>query len=318
MKSNQSILWTASCLGALATACGGAGEPADDPFLPGFSPPAALEGFTRFITPPVRDIQPGADEMWCQWVTGALPEETDVVDIRGFQTVGGHHAIMYATNAIAPVGTTRPCRDSDLTSIRYLGGVGGEGVTGEAGKLPDGIVYRVPAGMALMANVHYQNYRASKIDAQSVLDIHLAPVDLQRRVAQIFVNIDVDVDLPAGRSNLVTECTLQEDMNFIWFGNHMHKYGAYSKSELIRANGTTEMLREDQTWDPQNAFAPTFTRYPVETPLQVRRGDRIRTECRWDNTSGNSVVFPSEMCAGFGFFLSNSPQINCIKGEWTY
>jgi len=289
-----------------------------DPLLiDGFDPPAMPAGATRIVMPPVKNIQPGQEAMWCQWVAAPFEKDTDVLEITGAQSVGGHHAIMYATTAAAPLGTTRPCTDEDLTSVRYLGAIGGEGVTGAAGQLPPNVVYRIPKGFGLMANVHYVNYKAKPIDGQAVLDMKLAAKDESRVVASLFVNIDVEVDLlPNKTASMDVWCTLQDSLRMFWFGNHMHVLGTSAYTEVIRGDGTKEMLRNDPTWSPEFRFNPTFNRWSLDSPLILNKGDKLHTRCNWNNTNGNEIYFPSEMCAGFGFYIGGGVQIDCIKGEW--
>jgi hypothetical protein len=291
------------------------GEPS--PYIEGFDPPER-PGYTRYVTPIIKDIAPGTDDMWCQWLAPPAEADLDILEMLGDQSIGGHHAILYATSIASPAGTTRACRDSDLASVRYLGAIGGEGISGEEGRLPEGVVYRLPKGFALMANVHYTNYRAEPIEGQAVLDIKTSPPDPSRKVASLFVNIDVDVELPPmGPASMDVECTVQEDLPVFWFGNHMHGLGARAKSEIIHGDGTRELLREDPTWSAEFAFRPQFTRWPLETPKMLMTGDRIHTHCEWENTKDKEVRFPTEMCAGFGFYVGSGVQFNCVKGEWS-
>jgi hypothetical protein len=51
----------------------------------------------------------------------------DVLDVQGFQPIGGHHAVSYASTDTSPVGTSRPCNAQDnLSEGGFLGGIGGE------------------------------------------------------------------------------------------------------------------------------------------------------------------------------------------------
>src|SRR5262252_3836137 len=80
-----------------------------DPYMAGFSPPAAKPGFERYIAPEVKDVNPGDDLMFCQWVAPASDVDRQVVVTTGYQSLGGHHVILYATKDIEPVGTSRLC-----------------------------------------------------------------------------------------------------------------------------------------------------------------------------------------------------------------
>lgn len=303
--------------------CGAAENPPDN--LPAgdpdkFTPPALKEGMTRILLPPVMDIQPGQESMWCQWVSEGFDREMDILEVTGAQGVGGHHAILYATTSRAPIGTTRECYDEDLVSVRYLGAIGGEGLSSADGKLPPGIAYRLPAGYALMANVHYVNYKTKPINGEGVLDLRIVEKDESRQIATLFTNLDIEVSIEASsRKSMDVECVLQEDMDFFWFGNHMHNIGVSAYTEVIRHDtGATELVRRDETWTSEAKFNPPLTAWPLDNPFKVRRGDKLHTHCEWNNTSDKPVEFPGEMCVGFGFHVGGGTQVNCIKGEWTH
>ncbi|MET0387337.1 MAG: hypothetical protein ABW321_15320, partial [Polyangiales bacterium] len=55
-----------------------------------------MEGYQRF-EPPAIELKPGDSDDWAQWIGGPLDQDYDVVDIRGVQSIGGHHALVYAT-----------------------------------------------------------------------------------------------------------------------------------------------------------------------------------------------------------------------------
>jgi hypothetical protein len=307
---------------APAVGCGGKAAPPmtqSSEYIAGFNPPAVMPGYTRYVMPAVKAIAPGTDAMWCQWIAPPATEDIDVLSLMGAQSKGGHHAIMYATSAAAPVGTTRACADADLASVRYLGAIGGEGVSG-VGALPPGVVYRLPAGWSLMANVHYINATEAPIDGQAVLDIQTAPKDPSRVVASLFTNIDIDIALPPNQASaLDVNCTIpatQADLHFFFYGNHMHELGKSIFTEVIHPDGTKQMLREDDTWIREFAFNPNTSRWPLDQPLVLKAGDRVHTQCHWVNDRSTEVDFPSEMCASFGFYIGDGVQLTCIKGNW--
>jgi hypothetical protein len=72
---------------------GGEGEQAGPAKF--YTEPVA-EGYQRF-EPPAIEVEPGDSDDWAQWVGGPLDQDYDVIDIDGTQSVGGHHALVYAT-----------------------------------------------------------------------------------------------------------------------------------------------------------------------------------------------------------------------------
>ena len=58
----------------------------------GFDPPPAAAGYTRIVAPDVT-VDPGADMMVCQYVQAPLDHDVDILDVQGFQSAFGHHAV---------------------------------------------------------------------------------------------------------------------------------------------------------------------------------------------------------------------------------
>src|SRR5690349_19180046 len=139
---SRPLLVSSLCATALL-ACA-ADDPTDGP------PP----GYIRYEATPI-PLAPGASGQWVQYVATALEEDMDVVDIIGEQGPAGHHAILYASPQVEPIGTTRDWRSVDQIADRFLGGIGGEGA--ESIRLPAGAVFRIPRGNALYINTHYLN-----------------------------------------------------------------------------------------------------------------------------------------------------------------
>lgn len=52
---------------------------------------------------------------------------------------------------------------------------------------------------------------------------------------------------------------------------------------------------------------PPVKDYGVETPLQLKAGDVMRTTCVFNNTTGRKLDFPHEMCATYGYFFPAPP-----------
>lgn len=285
--------------------------PADDggALAEGSMMPPVPDGYKRVIAPVVEDVPPGGDVLLCQYVMAPFDRDMDVLDVKGFQSKYGHHAVAYAVTSSAPVGTSRPCNRDDNTQIgTFLGGVGGE--TGDpAAKLPEGVVFRMPKGSSIMLNTHFLNTGTDTIDGQTALDFKFDEVDPSRSVASMFVNITLDFTLdPAAKTTADATCTLSDDYEFFRFANHMHTYGADAYTELTRSDGTVEDVHRDSAWDPEMQFDLVFSEWSLDTPMVMNAGDTLHTHCEWNNTTDESIEFPDEMCVGVGFFV-NPPGV---------
>lgn len=280
-----------------------------------FPPPAA--GYTRFVAPVMKDIKPGTDIMHCQYIQAPLDRDIDIIDVQGYQSEGGHHAIAFASNVTAPLGTTRDCTGEDnLNQGAFLGGVGGE--AGGGAKLPAGVAFRLKKGSSIMLNTHFLNVSERTYDGHAVLDFKFAEVDPNRTVASLFANGNFSFRVPASSTaDAVAECKVPKEIKFVMFANHMHDYGTAVKTEIVRADGRVELVQDDPVWTYEMQFQAVFRNYGLEAPLTLQPGDVIRTSCKWKNPTNAALTFPREMCIGTGFFLSDgSSSPVCFNGRW--
>jgi len=298
----------------IAAGCGG-----KSPYIDGFNPPKVQPGYTRLVTPVITGIQPGQDVTYCQWVQAPADHDVDVLHFTGAQSQWGHHVVLYADTANSPVGTSHVCNNTDMLSVRIVGGIGGEGAsTATKLALPDGVVLRIPAGQSLMANVHFINVGKSAIDGQAVLDLELADPSPSVQVAGFFANVGDQISVaPFTVGTLDVNCPSQADMGFFAFVNHMHAEGASIFTELVHADGTKTPVWTDQVWQPEFSFNPNFGTWPVTSLLNVKSGDTIHTHCEWNNQTASTLIFPTEMCVGAGFYLpGGNNDILCSDGQW--
>jgi hypothetical protein len=283
----------------------------------GWTPPPVAEGYTRFLGPIIHGVTPGSDVTWCQYVSAPFDHDVDVLDTGGGESKYGHHIIAYATTKVMPVGTSRECLDADGLSLGYLGGAGGEGVTG-VGKLPDGIVFRLRAGQLIMLNAHFINPSSETVDVQGYIDLKLAEPSPDRTPAGLFTNVGTTFNIPSSEhATHDAYCTVQKDLSIFLFGNHMHQWGSSIYTEVKRAGtDTVENIRRDDIWKKEYQFAPEITYFQKDQFLQLHPGDVVHTHCEWDNSETHSLNFPSEMCVGFSYYAPATVEIDCLDGEW--
>lgn len=306
--SALSALWIA----ALATLASCTESPGIS-YIAGFKPPQVAKGYTRYVTPTIQQLDPGDDLMFCQWIAAPSDVDRQVVDTKGFQSLGGHHVALYATSEIEDVGTSRLCTTRDMLTVNFVGAVGAEGVSSVA--LPDGFAFNVPKGMALMTNTHYINTTDSPIEGQSVVDVKFGdPAHPMQGAGNVAVNNDM-FSIPAGETYTYDAyCQAKQQMSFFMWANHMHEWGSHVESDVIHANGTRTILAIDDTWSKDLTFNPSWTRWDVSQPLVVAPGDWFHVQCTWDNTTSNALTFPTEMCVSTGFTLEDMPQSICEGG----
>lgn len=319
MSVTRWIWGSLGCVSLIACGSSGGAPSPSGTATSEFAPPPAPEGYTRITAPVIDGIGPAGDVLRCQYVLAPFDRDVDVLDIQGYQSQGGHHAIAYAVKNSAPLGTSRECNAEDNTNIGgFLGGIGGDG--GGKATLPDGVVFRLTQGSSVMLNTHFLNTSSNTVDGYTVLDIKFDEVDPSRKVASIFVNVTMDFTVaPLTTSSVDATCTVPHDLQFLSFTNHMHSYGVRSETVLMHPSDTTgETVHTDPTWTPEMQFNPIFTNWTLDAPYLVKQGDTLRTHCEWDNSTSNAITFPDEMCVSFGFFLTNSSSSPiCLAGSWS-
>jgi hypothetical protein len=306
------IVGSVAVVGAVASCA------ADDSvkWVAGFDPPPAPQGYTRLIAATVPDIVPGADVEMCQWVAAPSDQDRDVLAMDGYQSKGGHHAILYATTETGfKVGESHVCTVTDMISLSYVAGIGGEGGS-PTQSLPAGVYFHVPAGQMLMVNSHWLNAGETTVDGQAVFDVEFAAPS-NRIIADLFANTIDQISLPSGQlTKLDATCVMPQDMTIALIGNHMHWLGTSAYTEFIQANGTKQMIVTDDPWATDEQFNPKFSVYPLSSPLLINAGDTYHTHCEWQNTTPNTVTFPDEMCAGFAFYFPSMGSKTCVNGSF--
>ena len=298
------------CVFAAAAACtSSSGD--DVEYVKGFNPPPVADGYTRYVLPAIHAFPPGGDKMYCQWIALANDTDLDVVDIKGYQSVTGHHAVLYSTSETEDIGTSRECTTQDMVSVEFLGGVGGE-AGGGAPKLPDPYVFRFGKQRMLLANAHYLNATDNPQDVQSVLDIKTAaPSDAHKPAGMVNATY-TEFTIPAntGSYSLDTYATVPVDMTLLVWFNHMHASGLSALTEVKHGDGSVQTLAVDTQWRAEEAFNPTFTHFDPtsSSPMQLKAGDQLHVNCTWANTTSSPIMFPDEMCVASGFYTESSKQ----------
>jgi hypothetical protein len=279
---------------------------------PKFDPGPVPSGYARYDVPVIRNLEPGSDGMYCQWVAPPFDEAKNVLNVLGLQGQAGHHAALYANSKIEPVGTTRLCTDDDMLTVTFLGAIGGEGTAGPAVTLPDGLVFQMPPGQALMANTHYINTSQDPVDGHSTLDVKFAAPDPALIVAGSFALNYLGFQIPPqSEYSINVQCTVDQKVSLVMYANHMHRHGSRVFTDVKRVNGATELLSKDDTWTADGAFNPPFVRWPKDSPFVLSPGDTLHEQCTWRNTTSDTLLFPTEMCVGVGYALEGGAQYVC-------
>lgn len=168
----------------------------------------------------------------------------------------------------------------------------------QAETFPSDVGVYMPVEGTFRLNMHYYNVGNQSAEKdQSGLEICITRT-LRPKTATTKMLGPVLFSVPGtGRSEITHVCSYNGNVpvTLITSSPHMHSYGIAAKFEVLRANGSLEVLDDTPfNWEDQKIK-------PIETVLQ--RGDKVRTTCIYQNNTGKTIRFgessEDEMCFNF-------------------
>jgi mono/diheme cytochrome c family protein len=163
---------------------------------------------------------------------------------------------------------------------------------------PSDVGVYMPTDGSFRLNMHYNNVGNDKVEQDdSGLEVCLTrKLRPKTATTNMFGPFLFSIS-GEGRTVIESTCTQLgfEPVNIITSSPHMHSYGVAAKFEIIRADGTVEMLHDTPfNWEDQKIK-------PIEAVLNT--GDQVKTTCIYENTTGRTVSFgqssADEMCFNF-------------------
>jgi len=302
---------------ALSSGCSGSAE-SESPTRPaGVLPELEIvptpAGGIALYTPIIEDIQPGSDVTYCTFTDHVTDSDLFIHTTQGSQSSMGHHSLMFYTQEPEEPHTA-PCGGQAMEKLRQiLGGGGGEGTS--VWIPPDNVGVLVPAGSQLVIQTHWINVAPEPVDVQAMM-VTLPGTDSPDRIAAGTMTVlDLLFEVPAGaQAETTTQCVFDKDYRMMMTIGHEHEWGTHVRADVTRLSGETQLLF-DRPFTPHDVFEPPVDAYPVENALLLAAGDTLQLTCAWDNTTGEALAFPREMCVFFGYTLE-SGDARCINGSW--
>lgn len=185
-------------------------------------------------------------------------------------------------------------------------------------RTPPGTAIRVDPGSRIVLQVHYNQLSHRGLPDRSRVDLWFSDRDSRRQAMVIPVTVD-NFSIPAGASDHPVERSLSPrdlgiPLNFTLYGvyGHMHGFGRSFHAEVQRAadGGATDCMLDIPRW---NFHWQQF--YMFDEPVRIGPDDRVRVQCRFDNSPANQPVIDGvqrqpvtvregsgtldEMCMGF-------------------
>jgi hypothetical protein len=255
----------------------------------------------------------GADEVRCfvldhvfdddVWVTG--------IDVAPGDRSMVHHVIVYTVDQSdlpalrAREGADgRPgwdCYGEFAGDATPTGSIGGWAPGYHGVEFPHGLGRQIPAGSALVLNMHYDTGSGVGVD-QSQVQLMLADQVDKEATGTGIVNplwlIDDGMHIAAGDPDAVAWFAYEPTIVFgdhrgpidIYAVNqHMHELGTIGRLAILRGDGSVDCLLNISDWD-----FDWLGEYWLREPVTLYPGDRLYVECHWDNSAGNQKIVDGE------------------------
>jgi peroxiredoxin len=151
--------------------------------------------------------------------------------------------------------------------------------------LPEGRAKRIPAGFRLVFVMHYQTIGSPQVDCTSLGLTFADPASVRQEVATRLM-YDPTLRIPPRVADHRVEQTwaVNRDVQILSFFPHMHLRGKSFRYDLIRPDGSEEILLDVPRFD----FGWQH-RYDLAEPLRVSAGSQLRCTAVFDNSSGNAA-----------------------------
>ncbi len=269
------------------------------------------DGITAYS--PEFEVPPG-DSFTCIYFDYKTTREMSVISGDGLQGKGGHHVLIYYADTPREPGV-HTCTDEEMTNLHQVSGSAGEGGT-QVLALPDGLALKVPPGKQLVMEAHYINSTDASYKVKDWAKIVEGDASKVKDYVNYFVTNDEAFELsPSAATKRVSECTATRDFQMALALPHMHELGSHFTLEHFDAAGETLGKLIDVKWALSFISHPPALTWDMTTPYMIKKGEKLRQTCEWNNSTTNPVIFPREMCVAFFYYWPGDGDIQCEMVE---
>ena len=128
---------------------------------------------------------------------------------------------------------------------------------GDYPSLPEGMAMRLPAGQRWSADVHYINTTEQTVLVNNAFNLGLIPAnEVTRWISSFEHDIGVLDIPPGGEFSASFDCPVGEATSILSLSTHMHSYGTQYRIELVRSDGSTQLLVDVPNWDADYRYQP--------------------------------------------------------------
>lgn len=233
-----------------------------------------------------------------------ITEDIYVSAIRPIAPRGTHHTFVALTDTD---DGTSGCRIAVGTgTMVYASGAGSQGL-----HLPPGVAIKLPAGKVLNFSLHLYNPTKDQLSGTSGLEIvRVDPRDVHYESGTTLAG-PLGIVIPPGRITLKHECELTAPQTAYALFPHMHQLGVHFKTTVTL--GGVDKVLHDGAYDFNEQY-----QLPIDA-LQFQPGDKIKTECTYENPGPQTVTFgessDTEMCFSVFFSYPMEKTFMCGLGN---
>jgi len=212
-----------------------------------------------------------------------LTDDIYVSAIRPVSPLGTHHTLLTLGDGQID------CTTAVAQGLIYAAGLGSEGLN-----LPPGVAIKLPKGKYLNLGLHVYNTTGDTLSGTSAMEIVTIPKSEVKYESEALLAGPINLDLPPGEKTVVSgECNLNADQKMYALFPHMHQWGTHIKT-TITSGGVPSVIH-----DADYNFAEQY-QLPLDPILELHAGDKVTTECTYDNTTTKPITFgessDTEMC----------------------
>lgn len=235
-------------------------------------------------------LQPG-EERTSDLQIVDLDRDIYIGGMRPLAPAGTHHTLLY--------------RGVTGTNMVYASGVG----TGEL-TFPEGKGYKLEAGTLLGLQLHIYNLGDTALSGMSGIEIlEVDPTSVTDEV-DLFLPGPRDLAIPPNQTSTATgTCTVTQPYQVFALFPHMHQLGTHFKTTLT-VSGTEQILHDD-VYSFEHQAVLSFA------PIPLSAGDKITTECTWNNVSSTTVSYgessTTEMCYSIMYRFPRGTEEFCTQ-----
>jgi hypothetical protein len=286
-----------------ATDAGSASDVAQSPLVPTDDPEIDYTQ-TKTIVMDTFMVPAGGEVYYCQNFANPWGAQVDIKAYALDMSEGSHHMFaFYQSNATD--GAVAPCPNGGLTFGPFT-------FTAQSPKLnetyPATVGATLPQTTGFMMMAHYLNTGSSPIMAHVSMKAYVAKPEMVTQHAGVLYLNNPALLVPPGVSTSTSAYTLDQDLNLLTTGSHMHKQATKFISTV---DGKTLFTTPDWSEPPGLSYSP---------PMTLAKGTKITWSCTYDNETGNLETFGESantnvMCISVSTFYPVADINNPVIGS---